>query len=241
MSKNLITRLNYVALRNEVHVEYNNTFCTLVKKYTPAALDITALYDAYKPLFDDEVSALDIVRKSELTAEIHEQDSVRDGIFRGLADAVKSALNHFDADKRTAAQKLQVVFENYGNISAKTLDQETAAIQDLLRELNSPSHAPSVNLLALGDWASHLEIENNKFEQLMLERYTETSERPTVRMRDARLKTDRMLRTILDRIEALILINGSDAYESFVRELNAVTERYKHILAQNKGERKPKE
>jgi hypothetical protein len=233
-------RLDFNHLRNEAHVAYNNTFSALVDKYTPNALGISTQYNEYKTLFADEVSALDIVRKSELTTEIHEQDHIRDGIFRGLADAVKSALNHFNAEKRSAARRLEVIFENYGNIAAKTLDQETAAINDLLRELDSQSNAPLVTLLGLGDWVSQLEAENAKFEQLMLDRYTETSQRPTVRMHDARQKVDKCLRAILDRIEALALINGTDAYESFIKELNAVSERYKNILAQEKGERKNK-
>ena len=74
----------------------------------------------------------------------------------------------------------------------------------------------------------------------MLDRYTETSQRPTVRMRDARGNVDKCLRQILDRIEALALVNGIDAYEAFIKELNAVSERYKNIMAQEKGDRKEK-
>jgi hypothetical protein len=235
-----IKRLDFKTLRNEAHVEYNNTFSALVEKYTSEALNIKELYDGYKPLFADEVSSLDTVRKSALTVEIDEQDNVRDGIFRGLAEAVKSALNHFKAEKRVAARKLEVIFANYGNIAAKTLDQETAAIDDLLRELDSGSSKPLVELLGLADWLDQLEAENNRFKQLMLDRYAETSQRPTVRMRDARAMVDKCLRQIFDRIDALAMVNGIAAFESFIKELNAVNERYKQILAQEKGARKDK-
>ncbi|MDR1553515.1 MAG: DUF6261 family protein [Prevotellaceae bacterium] len=239
MKKNII-RVRFEYLRNEVHVAYNNTFSALVDKYTPEALGISTQYNEYQRLFADEVSVLDVIRKSELTTEIDEQDHVRDKIFRGFADAVKSALNHFNAEKRKAANRLEVIFENYGNIAAKTLDQETVAIQDIIRELRSNDNAPLITLLALGDWVSQLEVENNRFEQLMLDRYTETSQRPALRMRDVRNTVDKCLRQILDRIEALSLVNGAAAYESFISELNTVSERYKNILAQEKGERKSK-
>jgi hypothetical protein len=235
--KKEIIRLNFKNLRNEAHAEYSSTFVTLVDKYTPETLNIKALYDEYKLLFADEISALDVVRKSALTGEIDEQDHIRDGIFRGFAEAVKSALYHFNAAKRDAARRIEVIIENYGNIAAKTLDQETAAIDDLLRELCSATNAPLVTLLGLIDWTEQLETENDKFKQLMLERYTETSQRPTVRMRDARSSVDKCLRAIFDRIEALAMVNGIAACESFIKELNAVNERYKNIAAQEKGAR----
>ncbi|MDR1198578.1 MAG: DUF6261 family protein [Prevotellaceae bacterium] len=235
--KKEIIRVRFENLRNESHVEYNSTFRKLVAKYTPETLGIKALYDEYETLFADEESALDIVRKSELTVEIHEQDSIRDGIFRGMSDAVKSALNHFNAEKRAAARKIEVIFANYGNIAVKTLDQETAAINDILRELRTPDNAPKVTLLGLGEWVSQLETENDRFDRLMLDRYYETAQRPALRMRDTRLKVDTCIRQIFDRIEALALVNGADAYEGFMRDMNAVSERYKNIMAQEKGAR----
>ncbi|MDR2125496.1 MAG: DUF6261 family protein [Prevotellaceae bacterium] len=238
--KREVIRIKLENLRNEAHVSYNTAFGAMVDKYTPETLNINALYGEYKTAFADEIAALDIVRKSALTDAIDQQDSIRDSIFRGMADAIKSALNHFNAEKREAARKLNVVFDNYGNIAAKTLDQETAAITDLLRELNSPDNAALLTLLGLGDWAQQLDTENTKFEQMMLERYAETSQRPTVKMRDARQKTDKYLRAIFDRLEALALLNGTDGYENFIKELNALTERYKQIAAQEKGLRNSK-
>jgi hypothetical protein len=45
------------------------------------------------------------------------------------------------------------VSEYYGNIAAKTFDRETAAIDDLLRELNE-RHVAGVALLGLNDCRS---------------------------------------------------------------------------------------
>jgi hypothetical protein len=236
---NLITKFDYTRLRNEAHVELNETFSTLVEQYNPSALGIQPLYDVYQPLLADELSVLDLIRKSELTGEIVEQDHRRDSIYRGFSDAVKSALHHFDYEKRTAAQKFEVIFEHYGNIAAKTLDQETAAIDDLLREVLTDEHATILALLGLGEWANELRLTNERFKELMLARYGESAQRPTIRMKAARSAVDKAFRAILDQVEALVLVNGISAYEQFVRELNVVIERYKNILAQEKG-RRPK-
>jgi hypothetical protein len=49
---------------------------------------------------------------------------------------------------------------------------------------------------------------------------------------------DKAWRAIVDRIEALALVNGVADYEAFVRELTAILERYKNLLAQHQGRSK---
>jgi hypothetical protein len=233
-----IIRLDYKSLRNEAHVELHETADTIIVRNNPQTLGIAALYDEYKPLLDAEVSLLDVIRKSGYTDEIKEADHRRDMLFRGFADAVKSALNHFDSAKREAARRIEIVLNNYGNIAAKTLDQETAAIDDLQRELGGGEYPALVDSLALADWLVQLDAENQTFKTLMMARYGETSLRPTTRMKAARKNTDAAFRNIIDRIEALATVNGVAQYEPFIRELNAVIERYKNILAAEAGRRK---
>jgi murein L,D-transpeptidase YcbB/YkuD len=237
--KNLIIKFNYTELRNEAHVEYHETADKLVIKYNPESLGIKTLYDIYKPLLDAEVAVLDIIRKSEYTGEIAAQDHLRDKLFRGFADAVKSYLNHFNADKQHAAKKIETVLEHYGNIAAKAFDQETAAIDDLLRELNDSCNT-EVNLLNLSDWLTQLDTENVKFKTLMAQRYTETAQRPSTKMKIARTEVDKIFRSMLNMIDALATVNGTGNYEAFIKELNAVSERYKNLLAQSAGRRKEK-
>jgi hypothetical protein len=235
--KTLITRFRYTNLRNEAHVEFNDTFSALVENHGVATLGIAPLYAAYKPLYAEEVALLDMIRKSEYTTELSAQDHARDSIFRGFADAIKSALNHFDTAKREAAERLSSVFEHYGNIATRSYDEETAAIDDLNRELETDANAAALATLALGDWAVQLNAENRAFDALMRARYSEAATRPTARMRNVRAATDKALRAILDHVEALAAVNGEAAYAPFISELNAVSERYKNILAQQAGRR----
>jgi hypothetical protein len=57
-------------------------------------------------------------------------------------------------------------------------------------------------------------------------------------MTAARAAVDKATHEIFNQLEALVRIHGIAAYESFIREINAVTERYKNILAQQAGVRK---
>jgi hypothetical protein len=229
--KNVIVRIDYSRLRNEVHVELHGTANTVILKFSPDTLGIRKQYDVYKPALDEEVSLLDIVKKSGYTGEIEEQDMRRDTVFRGFADAVKSAGNHFDPDKRNAATRILIVLENYGNIASRPLDQETAAIDAMYREFGSGDYPTLITLLNLSDWLAQLNLENQRFKELMLARYSEASKRPTSTMRAARTKVDKAFHDIVNTVEALVTLNGIEAYEPFIKELNTVVERYKNILA----------
>jgi len=54
--------------------------------------------------------------KSAITSDIQAVDHVRDLTFRGMADAAKSALNHFNSEKNADfIRKWNVVIDKYKN------------------------------------------------------------------------------------------------------------------------------
>ncbi|MDR3133738.1 MAG: DUF6261 family protein [Prevotellaceae bacterium] len=237
--KSIIARFRYENLRNETHVEFHTGFNALVLKYTAETLGIKPLYDLYLPLYNEEVDTLDVIRKSELTAEIDAQDQLRDQLYRGFADTVKGNLNHFDPVKRQAAEKLEVILEHYGNIAAKTLYDETAAIEDLHRELLKQENFLQVATLGLGEWLGQLVQASRNLEGLLLNRVDEIAKRPDINMRSIRKEVDTVFRNILDLLEVQVRVNGPDTNKAFLAELNAWMTTYKDILAQEAGRRHP--
>ncbi|MDR0726233.1 MAG: DUF6261 family protein [Prevotellaceae bacterium] len=230
--KGIITRLNYRNLKNEAHVEFHNTVDNLfVVEFPPETIGVRKQYDVYKPLFEGEVSLLDVVKKSSYTGEIKVQNNKRNTAFRGLSDQVKSSTNHFNLEKQKAALQISIVLDNYGNIAARPIDQETAAIDDLLRELRGSNYSESIALLNLEEWLTQLDIENRRFRELMFARYEESAKRPTANMRETRIKVDKAFMDIVRTIEALVLINGITDYEPFIIKLNVIIEHYKNIIA----------
>jgi hypothetical protein len=235
--KEIITRINLNQLKNETHVQFNESIHSVLVKNDPQALGIAPLYALYKAAFDKELSALDFIRKSEFSQQIAAQDHVRDSIFRGLVDAIKSFMHHYDPSRRDAAQRLHDVFVHYGNIAQKTFDDETAAINDLNRELQTPALAAAVTLLGLAHWQNQLVAENTKFEQMMMNRYSETAEKTPYRMKTVRAEVDKYYHAIVNQLENLSL-TGITAIDGCIKEMNAVIDRFRNILAQERGERK---
>ena len=221
-------------LRNEEWFQLNTEFKTLVEHNNPEVLGVSVLFDKYLSLYTDADEALVIIRKSAITEQIAEADSIRDSVFRGFTDAVKSSQNHFDTAKRDAAKRLKIVLDKYGNIARKYYDEETASIYNFIQEMNG-AYADDVATLGLTDWTAQLEADNKAFDALMQTRYSETSAKTELRMVNVRIDTDRCYRDILDRIDALMLINGDMPYATFVKELNTRVDRYSSIVAQRKG------
>jgi hypothetical protein len=73
------------------------------------------------------------------------------------------------------------------------------------------------------------------FDTLKKARYTQEAEKTQLRMKNVRLLVDGAYRTIVDRVDALVIVNGLDSYESFINELNERIEAYNLMLAQRQG------
>lgn len=227
-------RMVFSALRNEEHYQFHSDVKALLAAGDPKILNIAADFADYEKLCNDELEALQLIRKSALSDQMEDADKRRDQVFRGFADAVKSARNHFDAGKKEAAARLNIVMEQYGNVARKPYNEETAAIVKLLKELTE-NYAADMEMLAITEWANELAARNNAFDTLMRSRFTEESERTTLHMKQVRNEVDAQLRKILTRIDALIIVNGLQAYDALVREINVRFDKYENTVAIRQG------
>ncbi len=221
-------------LRNNEHFQLQTEFHKLVTESTPQALKIELAFAAYLPLYAKEDEALVKITKSAFSADIEEADRRRDQLFRGMADANLSALNHFKPEVSAAARRLQIVFDTYGNVAAKPLNEETSALNNLLQDLRT-GYAAEVEQVGLGDWARELLAANAAFEDLVHRRYGETSQRSDLVLKEVRMQVDAAYNAIAERVNALMLLEGSPTHKEFIRRLNAVVEKYKNLLAQRRG------
>ncbi len=228
------SKINLSALHNEEHFQFHTEFNDLVMRFNPATIGIEDAFKQYQPLLKMETEALLVIRKSATTQQLSDADDERDIVFRGFADAVKSAVNHFDASKREAAKRINLLFDKYGNVARKPYNEETAEISKLIQETQS-AYAADIAHLGLGDWIKELNERNQAFDTLIKNRFSEDAARTDLKMKYVRDEIDAQYRIIADRIDALILINGITAYDAFVQELNARVTKYSNSIAQRKG------
>jgi hypothetical protein len=227
-------KIDLHSLRNDEHFQFNTEFRDSVVAATPAALKIQAQYDTYLPLYEQEDEVLKKIMKSVFTEDINAADHQRDITFRGMIDANHSALKHFNARTQTAAKRLKIVFDTYGNVAKKPINEETSAIYNLLQELRG-NYAADVATVNIADWATELEANNLALENLVKNRYDESAAKTDLVLKQVRLQVDAAYHAIVERLDALSLVEGTPVYETFIHSWNVVVEKYNDIAAQRHG------
>lgn len=229
-----ILSINSMKLQNEEHFKFQTDFKGLIDKFSPRILNISPQYVDYMIYYNNEQEALDVVRKSAITEDLTIADILRDSTYRGLVGTVKAALSHYNTELRASATRIQVVFDNFGNIAVKPYEKETVAINQLVMDL-LVTYPTDVAALGLTEWVTELKAQNTAFDNLKKLKHTEESVRTSFKMKTERGNVDQKYRAIIKRINAHIEINGLTTYLGFVIELNNRISVWNHAIAQREG------
>ncbi len=230
-------RLALDRLHNATHYQLQRDFYDLVTDFGAENLGIETSFAEYLPHFEEEKTAFAVITKSQFTRQIAQTNTQRNSLVYGLSYAVKSALHHYEIEKQRAGKELFLILDHYGYIPQHSYASKTAAIGSLLRNMSEPETASYVKILSLDGWLKALAVKNREFQDLMNQRDTETANRTDLRMARVRIQVDKAFRNILNHLDALILVNGAEKYEDFVRQLNTRIDHYRHIISTEKGRR----
>ncbi|MDR1281720.1 MAG: DUF6261 family protein [Opitutaceae bacterium] len=239
-----VIRLSH--LRNEEMYQFQTDLLGLIKNSEPVKTGLgDALYGEFNRLRAAADVALQPARKSALTPILAAEDAQRDQLYGALRDlATLYAGRHYEANKRPVAAQLLVTLDKYKrDIATGTYNEETAAITNLVEDLQSPTlAAPQVDTLGLNAWVDALANANNKFVTDLAARYAETAARPDVgAMRDLRPAIEQNLRAIFEKVNALSLTApdaaAATAIDTFIAALNARIDYYARAAARH-GKRK---
>lgn len=224
-----IEKFNLNNLRNEEHFHFHSEVRELIAQETPEKLHIEKFMNNYNVLFEKERDTLEVISRSFLTAHLIEADENRDSILKGLYSFITAHTFHFDENIRTSAEKIQVVFKHYGNLTAKSYNEETASINNLIHDLRVDYQTDLVTL-NINDWLNNLEVKNNEFNEIMQQRYSEHADKNKVSSREIRIEIDKVYTEIIDFINAWIIVNGEGDFSQFVKLVNERVQRNILIL-----------
>jgi hypothetical protein len=229
----------FLRFRNDEHFLFFYGVLDLINRIGAAALKIQNEFEVFRVCFDNEDEALKKISKSAVTAKINDADTARDITFRGLVDTNNIALNHYDPEVAEAAQILKIPFDAYGNLAILPLKEETSGIINLMQELKG-KYAAAVQKAGLTGWVTKLETDNNTFFTLFTERNDENAARTQLKMKECRLETERAYEAVVERINALIVIEGEADYAEFVSKLNSLIDKFNNDVAVRIGRAKAK-
>ena len=225
-------------LRNNLHFEFMSSFLVLLQTLGASISLIAGLVHKFATLVGDEDIALDQLRRFDTTDEIHEQDGRRDNAFYQLCNYVRSGFKHFDENRRQAAGRLHDILKDYKGTPKSPLAEESAKLHNLLQKLETVRS--DIDFLGLGEWISEMKDANDKVRSLMADRASEATNKAQHKVKTVRAAVDEAYYEILTCLEAVSIVENTEAGKQLVAEINARIDEYNSILAREKGWRNRK-
>jgi hypothetical protein len=228
-------------LRNDAYFQFHTEFRDLVTRHGAKTLKIEERFnELYLPLYGKLDDVLKKIRKSALTDKILEADAARDDMCAGIYEISRAYLRHFDEDTRDAAKRLKILFDTYGNITKKPLNEQTSAVYNLLQELEG-KYAQDAQKIKIDEWVSKLKWSNENFESIVKERFDESGSKTNVAVKDVRKDLDEVYKSLRDMINVFQMLDTSNSYDPFINTFNAVVAKYNTTSGRKSGSTQPTE
>jgi hypothetical protein len=231
-----IGSINTYIMRNDEHLGLMFAIRNTLSKYTAEEIDVPNRdIVKFNQMVENEDVSYKIVTKSAMTDELSKLDNVSDSLIVGFTTQTRSFEIHYDPQFQAAANRILIEYNAFGDIRNKTYVAQTTDTINFLQELNGKLKV-DVDLLGLQGWVSRIADANNAFMKAFDARSDEKAAKDAfTRLRVCRTDTDGAFRAIVNRVNAGIVYNGEEQYESLVRDLNVTIDYYNNIMAQRRG------
>ena len=222
-------------LRNEEHFTAHSEIAALLGGASAGTLHADDLIPKHAAQLAALDAALQTIRKSPRTEQIHNADKERDDAYRALTGFNKVMLLNDSAQIRAAAARIQIVIDTYKSVLGMNYEEETGTIHNLIQDLKSEKYAGDVNLAGLTPYVLKLESRNNVFKSLLNTRDEETAAAngsAHVAVKDARAGIDKIYARIRNRVNSYVDDETPvPALDAFVAQLNVITKRFNTLAA----------
>ena len=176
----MITSTNLKALRNLEAFQIYSDLAAFLKQEEKAKEfeePLKGVCDTFYARLQDYDTVLLPERRSPQTLELAQLDTQRDYVLRSFITNLKLYVGSPNAEQVQAAQVLLALVDKYGkNIPSMPYRQETAAITNLLQDMDLKENADLLKKLFAEHWVASLRTANTQFEQTMLSRTDTASE-----------------------------------------------------------------
>ena len=183
--------------------------------------------------FDDTIVG---VAKSAITTEMDRADAERDNFYSGINEQIATAMRHFDAKIKAAAVHLSPLRDAFIGGQNRGYADQTGFTYNFIQELTSDAHKADVETLGLTDWVAHLKTANDRCALLDSQRNAERAGHPTKGATvEARRIFEHAYDALVERFNALALINGDELYATLFAWWNACVDRYRVLISNRLG------
>lgn len=177
--------------------------------------------------FDD---ALKASQKNSKTAEVEAEDARVDAAWRTLTQLVKALTAHPTDEIREAATEVYAIMQKYGDITGMAYNEEYGNLHNALQELKAIAEATQ-QMILIDALVAELETGYENFMIASSERDAEQAARQVGIVKEKRTACEAVYRSMVSRVNALVIVNGEDAYSDFIDKVNVIIDAAKTTLA----------
>ena len=192
------------------------------KVKTKVTAELTALQTALKA----EDDALALSKANLLSGEIKTLDTERDKHYKALRKAIKFFLSHPDAEQVKAAARLEQLLKDYNIDPKMQLDRETGLLLNLIGDLETKS-AADVTALSLTPVVQAMKQANDKLREVTRARANDRAVQIVGQLKQAQHASDEAYRTLVQKVNALAVVEGEADYADFISKMNEQVKHYK--------------
>lgn len=222
-----IDTISITLMNKGAHSNYMETVLEYLDKYEPVKAKAQTEYSNLSAALETENQYFNVPKKSENTEEIEDSDHLRDVNLRGYETALDYAVATLtDATKLQYAKRLKQ-HRKEANIDKRAQrDKQTGRMTNFIEDLET-KYATEVAALELEVYVAGMKAANEAVKAHSEDRAEEYSTRVKGALKKARAETDDAYRALVEKINALIVIEGETDYLDFVKLLNTEIDRYK--------------
>jgi hypothetical protein len=170
-------------------------------------------------------------QKSNITELLTAYDQRRDDAVKCLRMTALAYLNHFDEEKREAAQDIIGTIDRYGNRLHKLNYQaETSVLSNLYDDLSKEPKAALVAQLHMTEVLEEMNASNSLFNDSYVERIEEEAAKDQVSTAELLRVAIADYRELISIIEAHNTINTEGGYDALLQQIYELAEKYNALI-----------
>lgn len=235
-----ILAITFQKMQNLTHNAFMHQVGSLLTDENMSSHGLENLIEPFNLALEAEDAAMRVKRKSSLTGELVKLNDEREEVYAGFVYHYESCLRHYNNDMRIAAQGISHIMKCIAYMHNRSNISRGGNIRKIIDNIRLPKYVAIVEMMQLDGWLNKLDELNLAYETISDKRFSEKAPRGSGNVRVARELTDKAYQAMVQRINALSIVNGPEEYSHFVRQLNTRIADEKRSIAIRDGWKKHK-
>lgn len=232
-----INDLSWTRLKNGVHFSGASRVAELAEEDAAVSENAASQLNVLKNKLAKEDEYYKISLKNKKTDTIKEQDRLRDNYYISIKEIASAMTRVPDEEMQDAATDVLQSIKDY-NISVRDqLIDQTGKTKNIVTDFQTKL-ATQIEKLGLTSLVEKLKATNDNINTLMKERDVENSVKELGALKAARVETDAAYERLVERVNALNVVDGDHDYTAFIDAVNEEIKKLRQTLVSRKKKTK---